>query len=154
MYIIVTTNKALAEEAKKRGANVFEDVQVAEPVTRFVNQTYGEGEMKVINLMTSLAIKPNLKGYDYLKYIMTSCANDPKYHHRSMTKEIYPTCAREFDTTPSRVERAIRHALERSFQDVPERYFQIFNRDLTEQPTNSEFISMMNQYLHKPVAAV
>ena len=154
MYIIVTTNKALAAEAKKIGANVFEDVQVSEPVNRFATQTYGEGEMKIINLMTTLAIKPNLKGYDYITYIMTSCVADPKYHQRSMTKEIYPSCAREFETTPSRVERAIRHALERSFQEVPDRYFQIFKRNLDEQPTNSEFISMMSQHLHKPVNAV
>ena len=154
MYIIVTTNKALAEEAKKKGASVFEDAQVVEPTTKFANQVYGEGEIKVVNLLTTLAIKPNLKGYDYLKHIMTRCALDAKYHHRSMTKVIYPECAREFDTTPSRVERAVRHALERSFEDVPERYFQIFKRDLNEQPTNSEFISMMSQHLHQPVAAV
>ncbi len=154
MYIIVTTNKALAEEAKKRGANVYEDAQLATPTTKFEAVAYGEGEMKVINLMNSLAIKPNLKGYDYIKHIMTKCAVDSKYHHKSMTKIIYPECAKEFETTPSRVERAIRHALERSFQDVPERYFQIFRRDLDEQPTNSEFISMMSQHIHQPVAAV
>ncbi len=154
MYIIVTTNKALAEEAKKRGANVYEDAQLAEPTARFETATYGEGEMKVINLMNSLAIKPNLKGYDYIKHIMTKCAEDQKYHHKSMTKIIYPECAKEFDTTPSRVERAIRHALERSFQDVPERYFQIFKRELDIQPTNSEFISMMSQHIHQPAAAV
>ena len=154
MYIIVTTNKALAEEAKKRGANVYEDAQLATPTTKFEAAAYGEGEMKVINLMNSLAIKPNLKGYDYIKHIMTQCALDPKYHKKSMTKLIYPECAREFETTPSRVERAIRHALERSFQDVPERYFQIFRRDLDEQPTNSEFISMMSQQIHQPAAAV
>ena len=154
MYIIVTTNKALAEEAKKRGANVYEDAQLATPTTKFEATAYGEGEMKVINLMHSLAIKPTLKGYDYIKHIMTQCALDPKYHKKSMTKLIYPECAREFETTPSRVERAIRHALERSFQDVPERYFQIFRRDLDEQPTNSEFISMMSQHIHQPAAAV
>ena len=99
MYIIVTTNKALAEEAKKRGANVYEDAQLATPTTKFEAAAYGEGEMKVINLMNSLAIKPNLKGYDYIKHIMTQCALDPKYHKKSMTKLIYPECAREFETT-------------------------------------------------------
>ena len=153
MYIIVTTNKALAEEAKKIGANVYEDAPVVTPTAQFENMVYGEGEMKVINLMNSLAIKPNLKGYDYIRHIMSQCAQDHRYHKKSMTKAIYPECARAFDTTPSRVERAIRHALERSFEDVPERYFKIFGRDLDEQPTNSEFISMMSQHLHKPVTA-
>ena len=152
MYIIVTTNKALADEAKKRGANVFEDVQMAQSTARFAAVTFGEGEMKIANIMDSLAIRPNLKGYDYIKYVMMNCLKDPKYHKKSMTKLIYPNCAEEFDTTPSRVERAIRHALERSFQDVPERYYQIFGRDLECQPTNSEFISMMSQYMHRSAA--
>jgi hypothetical protein len=153
MYIIVTTNKALAEEARKRGANVYEDAQLAQPTTKFESAEYGEGEMRVINLMQSLAIKPNLKGYDYIKSIMTKCAIDSKYHKKSMTKVIYPECAREFDTTTSRVERAVRHALERSFEEVPERYFQIFKRELDGQPTNSEFISMMSEFLHRPATA-
>ena len=154
MYIIVTAKKEIADEAKENGAKVYEDAQVTESTARFEVISYDEAEARVMKLMNSLAFKTHLKGYDYISYILMKCALDSKYHMKSMTKVIYPDCAKEFETTSSRVERALRHAIEISFEEVPKKYSQIFSRELKEEPTNSEFISMMSQYIRYSVAAV
>lgn len=147
MYLIVTTSRELAEQAKQAGANVFEDVRFLRTDTRFEpNMT---SEEKISQLLSTLTIKPNLSGYDYIKYIMSKCAENPGYHRKSLTKVIYPECAAEFGSTYARVERAIRHAIEKSFESVPEVYFGIFNRELQDPPKNTEFISMMSEVLSR-----
>ena len=147
MYVIVTTNKKIADEARKVGSNVFEVSETNKPMERLAVKEPAYKEDEVIEVMRMFAFKPNLKGYDYIKSILEMCVVDKKYHQSSMTKVIYPGVAKEFDTSMSRVERAIRHSIERSFEKVPERYEQIFNIELNQQPTNSEFISMMSEYL-------
>ena len=147
MYIIVTAKRELADEAKQTGAKVYEDAQVTESTARFAVVSYDEAEERVMKLMNTLAFKTHLKGYDYIKHIMTQCALDPKYQKNSMTRVIYPDCAKKYETTSSRVERALRHAIKKSFAEAPEKYSRIFSRELKEEPTNSEFISMMSQYI-------
>ena len=150
MYVIVTTNRNLADEAKRLGADVFTVSQENQhiyraPVEKSCKKT------QVIEVLRQLAFKPNLKGYEYMKYIMEKCANDPTYHYKSVTKEIYPECAAHFGTTVSRVERTLRHSIERSFEQAPERYNDMFQQNLHQSPTNSQFISMMSEYFAYPV---
>ena len=65
----------------------------------------------------------------------------------SITKELYPTVAKDFNTTPSRVERAIRHAIEvawdRGDPDVLNDFFGYTIANAKGKPTNSEFIAMI-----------
>lgn len=140
MYLIVTTSSKVAEEAMKSGAIVFRDTKL--------DAMFKASTVSVEQIMAKLAIKPNLKGYDYIKYIMNKCEENPAYHKKSLMKVIYPECAEAFDATVSKVERAIRHAIERSFEAVPERYFELYQREIEKVPTNSEFISMISEILN------
>ena len=69
----------------------------------------------------------------------------------AVTKQLYPDVARKYDTTPSRVERAIRHAIEvawdRGDVDVLTSYFGYTIHTTRGKPTNSEFIAMISDHL-------
>lgn len=146
MYIIVTTNKQLAEEAKKQGANVAEfkdtNVELVGDMKRAI-----DNEECVVNLLHSLCIKPNWRGYKYLKYIFERCMITKGYHNLPVTKVIYPECAKKFDSTVVRVERALRHAICASYAEWPITYEDVFEVRLNKAPTVSEFIAMGGEYL-------
>ena len=76
--------------------------------------------------------------------------NDPEIIN-AVTKELYPSVAKSFKTTSSRVERAIRHAIEvawdRGDLDVLSSYFGYTIHSLKGKPTNSEFIAMISDKL-------
>ena len=65
----------------------------------------------------------------------------------AVTKVLYPTVAKKFDTTPSRVERAIRHAIEVAWDrgdiEVLQKFFGYTVSNIKGKPTNSEFIAML-----------
>ena len=147
MYVIVTTNKEIAERAKFMGADVFKVSDTEVQVPRKEVEVSVRDEAKLTQVMHEFAFKANLKGYDYIKTILEKCMLDKKYHKSSMTKVIYPGVAKVYDTTMSRVERAIRHSIERSFEQAPGRYEELFGIEMTQAPTNSEFISMLSEYL-------
>jgi len=149
MYLIVTTNQEFAEEAKKKGAKVFVAQEESETVGRSLVREMGSREDKVMALLQYLGFKFNLKGYDYIKEILVKCMENPHYHKRSLTKEIFPTCAKKYGSTWQRVERAVRHSIEKSYEKVPKRYDEIFKMELEGRPTNDEFISMMSEYLRQ-----
>ena len=69
----------------------------------------------------------------------------------SVTKQLYPSVAKNFETTPSRVERAIRHAIEVAWDrgdiDVLNSYFGYTIHNSRGKPTNSEFIAMISDKL-------
>ena len=148
MYIIVTTSKEFAEQAKINGAKVFE-CEDAE-----LDQRQGQSknhDVVIGRFLQSLAIDPDIKGYHYIKFIIKKCIEEERYYTKSITKEIYPTCAREFYTTASKVERAIRHAVERSFDRVPEKYDEIYARHLMSAPCNSNFIGTVFLYFSENI---
>lgn len=97
--------------------------------------------------MYDFAVKPNYKGHDYLSVIFKECIADNNYHQKSITHEIYPSVARQFNTTVNGVIKCIKTAIKRSYEEVPERYKDFFGRELKKEPTNSEFISMVSEYL-------
>ena len=76
----------------------------------------------------------------------------------SVTKVLYPTVAKNFNTTPSRVERAIRHAIEvawdRGDVDVLASYFGYTIQNERGKPTNSEFIAMISDKLRLNMKSV
>ena len=145
-YLIVTNDEKLVRLAREYGAGVFTANQCPEGAISVATQKTSGNSLKTYELLQALNVKPNVKGYNYLKFVMEKCEADPEYHNRSFTKEIYPECAGEFKTTATRVERAIFSALSSSFEEVPEKYSVIFGREFKKKPTTSEFIGCVAAY--------
>lgn len=103
-------------------------------------------EIIITDILHQVGVPAHIKGYHYLRRAILIALNDMKVID-SVTKELYPAVARYFDTTPSRVERAIRHAIEvawdRGDVDVLNSYFGYTIQNTRGKPTNSEFIAMI-----------
>ena len=103
------------------------------------------------NLVTSviheIGVPAHIKGYQYLREAIMIAVDDMDVIN-AVTKVLYPEVARRFSTTPSRVERAIRHAIEvawdRGDVDTLNSYFGYTIHNLRGKPTNSEFIAMIS----------
>jgi two-component system response regulator (stage 0 sporulation protein A) len=122
-----------------------------EHITSQVNSlTKGELEVTVSDIMHQIGVPAHIKGYQYLREAIILSVNDIEMMH-SVTKVLYPTVAKIFNTTPSRVERAIRHAIEvawdRGDVDVLSAYFGYTIQNSRGKPTNSEFIAMISDKL-------
>jgi len=105
-----------------------------------------EIEVVVSDIMRQIGVPAHIKGYQYLRRSIILCVNDSEMLG-SVTKLLYPTVAKEFNTTASRVERAIRHAIEvawdRGDVDVLSSFFGYTIQAQRGKPTNSEFIAMI-----------
>ncbi len=103
-------------------------------------------EALVTNIIHEVGVPAHIKGYQYLREAIMMVVNDIDVINQ-ITKSLYPQIADRFDTTPSRVERAIRHAIEvawgRGQQDVVENIFGYTISAAKGKPTNSEFIAMI-----------
>ena len=103
-------------------------------------------EEEVTEIMHQIGIPAHIKGYLYLRDAIIMVVEDIDLLG-SITKILYPEIADRFDTTPSRVERAIRHAIEvawaRNSVDVIKKFFGYTIKSEKGKPTNSEFIAMM-----------
>ncbi len=103
-------------------------------------------QLAISKLLHSLGVPSHIKGYQYIRESIYMMYNNPDMLG-GITKEIYPEIAEKFDTTSSRVERAIRHAIEVSWNrgdyDLME---EIFGHSVDydrAKPTNSEFIATL-----------
>lgn len=114
-------------------------------------------EVMVSEVLHQIGVPAHIKGYRYLRYSIILCTNDSSMLG-SITKILYPTVAKEFETTPSRVERAIRHAIEvawdRGDVDVLMSYFGYTIQSDRGKPTNSEFIAMIADKLRLEMKAL
>ena len=103
-------------------------------------------ELVISDIMRQIGVPAHIKGYQYLRKAIMLCVEDSEMMG-SVTKILYPTVAKEFKTTSSRVERAIRHAIEvawyRGDVDVLSSYFGYTIQSQRGKPTNSEFIAMI-----------
>lgn len=103
-------------------------------------------EALVTNIIHELGVPAHIKGYQYLREAIIMVTNNIDVINQ-ITKQLYPEIARKFKTTPSRVERAIRHAIEvawaRGQQDAVESIFGYTISAAKGKPTNSEFIAMI-----------
>ncbi len=113
-------------------------------------------EVVVTEIIHQLGVPAHIKGYHYLREAILSSLED-KELLESVTKMLYPTVAKKFDTTSSRVERAIRHAIEiawdRGNLDTLNSFFGYTVNTCKGKPTNSEFIALITDKLrlqHKP----
>ncbi|MBR2590927.1 MAG: sporulation transcription factor Spo0A [Clostridia bacterium] len=107
-------------------------------------------EVMISEVLHQIGVPAHIKGYAYLRYSIILCTTDNSMLG-SITKILYPTVAKKFHTTPSRVERAIRHAIEvawdRGDVDVLMSYFGYTIQSDRGKPTNSEFIAMISDKL-------
>ena len=109
-----------------------------------------ELELMVTEIIHQIGVPAHIKGYHYLREaILLSVKNSEIIN--SVTKLLYPTVAKNHSTTSSRVERAIRHAIEVAWDrgdiDVLNSYFGYTIQNERGKPTNSEFIAMISDKL-------
>ena len=103
-------------------------------------------EAQVTKIIHQIGVPAHIKGYQYLRCAIIMVIEDPDVIN-SVTKVLYPTVAKRFGTTTSRVERAIRHAIEvgwdRGDIDTLNSFFGYTVQNTRGKPTNSEFIAMI-----------
>ena len=104
---------------------------------------YSDLQLSITKLLHELGVPSHIKGYLFIREGISLIYNDPSLSS-AITKELYPIIAKKYDTTPSRVERAIRHAIEVSWNranwELMEDIFG-YSVDIDKaKATNSEFI--------------
>lgn len=103
-------------------------------------------EQDVTEMIHEIGVPAHIKGYQYLREAIMMSVEDPGMIS-SITKILYPTIAKRFQTTPSRVERAIRHAIEvawsRGKMETLDALFGYTIDTGKGKPTNSEFIALI-----------
>ena len=101
---------------------------------------------EISQILRELGMPANLLGYQYFRFAIHAAVKTPEIL-RAITKELYPQVAREFCTTATGAERAMRHAIEvvwdRGNMEILERYFGYTVDPNRGKPTNSEFISQI-----------
>lgn len=101
---------------------------------------------KISNIFISMGIPASIKGYGYLREGIKMAVNEPSVIN-NITKQLYPKIAEKFSTTPSKVERSIRHSIEVAFNkgriEAINALFGVRVYIGTEKPTNSEFIALL-----------
>ena len=109
--------------------------------------TGGSLEMQVTDIIHQIGVPAHIKGYQYLRDAILMAIADERIIN-AVTKRLYPAVAKRHATTSSRVERAIRHAIEvawdRGDVDVLNSYFGYTIHNGRGKPTNSEFIAMIS----------
>ena len=103
-------------------------------------------ESMVTSIIHEIGVPAHIKGYQYLREAIIIAVNDMDVIN-AITKVLYPQVAKTFQTTPSRVERAIRHAIEvawdRGDLDTLQRFFGYTVSNTKGKPTNSEYIALI-----------
>lgn len=106
-----------------------------------------ELEKKVTAVISEIGIPAHIKGYNYLRAAIIMAIKNPETTSGGVTKIIYPTIAKMFNTSASRVERAIRHAIESTWNrgniETLDRFFGYTIDENRGKPTNSQFIAII-----------
>ena len=129
--------------------NVFINREIKAPYIEIADKskkTEDNLEALVTNIIHELGVPAHIKGYQYLREAIMMVINNIDIINQ-ITKQLYPEIAKKYKTTPSRVERAIRHAIEVSWmrgeQASIEKIFGYTISAAKGKPTNSEFIAMI-----------
>lgn len=152
MYYVVkpfdleTLVDRLRDVAYKESSKVYEVKGTKYISTKQAKQKTEPVEVKVTNLIHDLGVPAHIKGYQYLREaIIASVENEEMIN--AVTKTLYPLLSKKFNTTPSRVERAIRHAIEVAWNRgeiaVHDKIFGYTVNSNKGKPTNSEFIALL-----------
>lgn len=147
----------IVSQAMSRGVSFFmpkpcEMTSLLDQMRRAVNE--GEEsedesqalEREVTAVIHEVGVPAHIKGYQYVREAIVIAVQDMDVIN-AVTKVLYPEVARRYSTTPSRVERAVRHAIEvawdRGDLETLQRYFGYTVSNTKGKPTNSEFIAMI-----------
>ena len=113
---------------------------------KYERKRAGTLDERITNIFISIGIPPHIKGYGYLREGIKMAVQDPHIIN-NVTKGLYPIIGEKYQTTASKVERAIRHAIEVAWnRGRVEAINAIFGARVylgTEKPTNSEFIALV-----------
>ena len=138
---IKEVKQGMVETSNKGGIRKSSSIQ-----TSFENVSKETLESSITEIIHEVGVPAHIKGYQYIREAIILAVKDMEVIN-SVTKQLYPTLARKFKTTPSRVERAIRHAIEvawaRGQMDVNNSMFGNTISASKGKPTNSEFIAMI-----------
>ena len=157
------TRGGVAELAAERGADYFMTKPCSEnALCQRVQQLTGMNvisqevpkrlsmESRVTAIIHEVGVPAHIKGYQYLREAICIAVNDMDVIN-AVTKVLYPEVAKRFNTTASRVERAIRHAIEvawdRGDLETLQKYFGYTVNGAKGKPTNSEFIALISDRL-------
>ena len=125
-----------AAEGEKLGAKLLRPKSVSE-------KTLDE---RISNIFVTVGIPAHIKGYQFLREGIKLAVDDPPIIN-AITKSLYPSIARKFGTTSSKVERAIRHAIEVAWNrgkiENINSVFGVKVYNSSEKPTNGEFIALL-----------
>ena len=126
---------------------IIEKNEIKVPYIKIDDRTDAHNlEALVTNMIHEVGVPANIKGYLFLREAIMMVVNDINSINQ-ITKVLYPDIAAKFNTTPPRVERAIRHAIEvawgRGNQDLIEKLFGYTVSSDKGKPTNSEFIALL-----------
>lgn len=151
-------NKAIALGAKYYCIKPFDLNTLKERILEFdkpqqvINNTFfnskigNQMEEKITNIFITVGIPAHIKGYQFLREAIKLAIANPEIIN-SITKKLYPTIALKYDTSASKVERAIRHAIEVAWNrgkiENINNLFGIKVYSSNEKPTNGEFIALV-----------
>ncbi|MBQ7950885.1 MAG: sporulation transcription factor Spo0A [Clostridia bacterium] len=143
----ITQIKAVSDSEKQQNEKSANELRSAGKIANISTSKENPVlEQMVTNIFHELGMPAHIKGYEYLRYAILRVLENRKLLH-SVTKELYPMTAKEFDSKPSRVERAIRHAIEvawtRGDADNIAKVFGCTVLSSRGKPTNSEFLAMI-----------
>lgn len=114
--------------------------------TFFNSKSNNQIEEKITNIFITVGIPAHIKGYQFLREAIKLAIANPEIIN-SITKKLYPTIAEKYDTSASKVERAIRHAIEVAWNrgkiENINNLFGIKVYSSNEKPTNGEFIALV-----------
>jgi two-component system response regulator (stage 0 sporulation protein A) len=112
-------------------------------------------EEAIDSILTEIGMPCHFMGYNYVVYAIKIAIENPDILN-NITSVLYPTIANKYETTASRVERGIRHAIEHTWDradlDVTEKYFGNTISIKRGKPTNSEFIARMANIVKRRIA--
>ena len=112
----------------------------------FNSKSKSQIEEKITNIFITVGIPAHIKGYQFLREAIKLAIDNPEIIN-SITKKLYPTIAEKYDTSASKVERAIRHAIEVAWNrgkiENINNLFGIKVYSSNEKPTNGEFIALV-----------
>lgn len=136
----------LANQIRQTNDPGFNFVQIKEKKEKSPKNESRDLEADITNIIHEIGVPAHIKGYMYLREAITMVYNDIELLG-SITKVLYPDIAKHFNTTASRVERAIRHAIEVAWSrgniDAISSLFGYTVSVSKAKPTNSEFIAMV-----------
>ncbi len=131
--------------------NAFVTVEKSEKVASQISTTYARPrnkqlEEKITNIFITVGIPAHIKGYQFLREAIKMAIDNPEIIN-SITKKLYPSIAERFETSASKVERAIRHAIEVAWNrgkiENINALFGVRVYSNNEKPTNGEFIALV-----------